>query len=213
MRISIWDHYLKMNPANASDFALAGEQNYDPLVAQYQKVRRPNRVLDGEGFYRPKDDPLMTMVDAWESTPQSIEGVPPYTRDTFEVREDPQGPTIAGKTPNPLYTRDGKGWRYQRQFSTDPCPDGWEKAPNNFCIRIPPENEQIFYTKNRVNSTPLYPTSGLDGRSEFDYGHASKPQYGPYPNRGPRRTTRAHYGNWIYKSPYGSLPSRTAYQA
>ncbi len=46
----------------------------------------------------------------------------------------------------PALVRVNKGLTFQLQFSNDPCPNGFSKADNSYCVRQPLKHEQVFYT-------------------------------------------------------------------
>lgn len=46
----------------------------------------------------------------------------------------------------PALVRVNKGLTFQRMFDTDPCPSGFTKAENSYCVRKPLVNEQVFFT-------------------------------------------------------------------
>jgi hypothetical protein len=46
----------------------------------------------------------------------------------------------------PALVRVNKGLTFQRMFDTDPCPNGWKKAAESYCVREPLKHEPVFYT-------------------------------------------------------------------
>lgn len=77
----------------------------------------------------------------------------------------------------PELVRNGWGKSFQRMFSYDPCPGGWVKGPDNWCIEEKQEFTPIFYTdkafipKNQYwNSyAPQLRSKGRKWRSNYGY--------------------------------------------
>lgn len=77
----------------------------------------------------------------------------PYLRDKIQ---DPSGNTVSisrwkrqGCVPGmvePALVRINKGLTFQRMFDSDPCPNGFVKDENSYCVREPLRGEPVFYT-------------------------------------------------------------------
>lgn len=46
----------------------------------------------------------------------------------------------------PALIRKNKGLTFQRMFDSDPCPNGFVRGPDGYCMREPLKHEPIFYT-------------------------------------------------------------------
>jgi len=46
----------------------------------------------------------------------------------------------------PALVRVNKGLTFQRMFDSDPCPNGFTKADDSYCVREPLRGEPVFYT-------------------------------------------------------------------
>lgn len=71
---------------------------------------------------------------------------------------------------DPGMTRINWGRRFMRLFENDPCPPGWKKAPDSYCVRDDGYFEPIFYTEKAFIPQRQY----WDG-----YSNAPEVQVGP----------------------------------
>src|SRR5437868_4272621 len=46
----------------------------------------------------------------------------------------------------PALVRVNKGLTFQKMFDSDPCPNGFTKAADSYCVREPLKGEPVFYT-------------------------------------------------------------------
>jgi len=74
----------------------------------------------------------------------------------------------------PELVRNGWGKSFQRMFSYDPCPHGWIKGADNWCIEGTPEFTPLFYTEKAfVPKNQYHPGNlrmqGRKWRSNYGY--------------------------------------------
>lgn len=74
----------------------------------------------------------------------------------------------------PDLQRKGWGLNFQRKFSFFPCPRGFNKGHDNWCIQQEPHQEYLFYTNRRYpNPKDYFPEpfqyQGRSWRSNYGY--------------------------------------------
>jgi len=76
----------------------------------------------------------------------------PYKRDLVR---DKWGNTVSINTwakqaspdiVEPALVRVNKGLTFQKMFDSDPCPNGWKKSADSYCVREDLKHEPVFYT-------------------------------------------------------------------